>query len=243
MDMISVVPAALYFACCGVLGVRLLAKGLGKRQLPELGLGVFFAVGVCIGFLINSALVVFGWTPARPGLWAALAMLAANVGVVALLVFVWQVFRAEEGWAEALFWSFVASLALLTGLRLWTTGLDAVRTGDWVESTWYVLLALAFAWTTIECALSSRRFERQAALGMADPSVVRQFRLWTWAAALQVAVFSFITVVLALGGSTTTPVPSALIMVMCSVSTAFIWFGVFPSRRMRSRLAKTSESS
>lgn len=240
MNTISVVPAVLYFLCCGVLGIRLIRRGLTEKQVPELGLGVFFLVGVCVGFLINSALLVFGWEPAHRGLWAGIAMLAANAGIAALLLFVWRVFRASEVWAAVLFALLVAALGLLTVLRLVTTGIDTARHGDWVEICWYVGLAISFAWTTAECGRAHRRSMRQAALGLAELSVARQFQLWTWASALQVAVFVFITLLLSMGRSTTEPGPSAAIMVMCSFSTGFIWYGVFPSRRMRHKLEARS---
>lgn len=172
----------LYLGAAIVLGLRLLQRARRERQLPELLLGLHFALCLALGYaLLGGGLAALedGLLPLRATAWMiGVGQLASGLGVLANVAFTWRVFRPDAGWAAAL--TVALGAALLGGHAGYglTGGFETGRfTGFWF---WlhYGALVGAGAWAAIESLAYWWRMRKRRALGLADPLVTNRFWLW-----------------------------------------------------------------
>jgi hypothetical protein len=112
-----------------------------------------------------------------------LGLASIGLGITALNVFTWKVFRPDQRWAAALslgtlLAAGVICFGALRSLSLGPADADPVATGAF----WWVALRLLFQvwyiWTGIESLGEYARARRRLALGLSDPVVVNRLFLW-----------------------------------------------------------------
>jgi hypothetical protein len=173
----------VYLLVSCALATALLWRGLRGGRLPELLLGLHFALCLSLGYV----LLVAGYATARaPGtvdprasaLLIALGQLVASAGVFANVAFTWRVFRAGERWALA--WTAALGAALLAGHVGYgaSGGFEHGRfAGGWYWLHYGAMIAAAL-WTVLEAFRYRRIMERRRAIGLGDPVVSNRFLLW-----------------------------------------------------------------
>jgi hypothetical protein len=160
--------------------------------------------------------------------------LLISVGMTALNVFTWRVFRAGARWALGL----VVAVGLLFTFQalgvahVLAQAPDAARP-DQVTHHWstlqIALSAVSLAWSGLESLAYHRRLHRRLALGLGDPVVANRVLLWAvyaLSATGVIAVQAFYH--LALGNSLGHPVPLLAAALGGSLSSAAIYLAFLP---------------
>lgn len=179
-----------FMTVTAVAGGRLVALWAKTRGLPELLIGIVIlgvgTVAVGLGFVIGAVVPdgelrqVLRFVPT----------LGANVGMAALCLFTWRVYRPSSRAAQ------LASCGLILGmfgLLLYAVAHGSVqvlatRTTSLVSSTLYVS---AMSWSAVEAMIYWVAMRRRLRLGLADPLVTNRFLLWgvaTGTAAVGIAI-------------------------------------------------------
>lgn len=168
--------ASTIILLCAV-GIRLLAAARRTGGAPELTMGVAFLCGG-LGFGVRM-LAVRGLDDSDHAfaaylLGAALAALAPT----AISIGVWRIFRPQERWAAGI----VLGLVVLFGWYLVALVSGAAipdRTTLGLQRLLDTTLAIAgYGWCSAEALHYHGLTRRQVRLGLVEPLVVEQFRLW-----------------------------------------------------------------
>lgn len=221
-------PALLVTVALVALGLRLLAKAIRGRTLPEALLGAGFCLG-SLGMAVLALVSEGGFDPA-PGVVIAQAIV--NAGLSLFAVFCQRVFRPGLGWARALAAGTVAALAASWAILAAVSG-SAPGT-DWPHTLITATRLVPFGWLGVETALCYGRQRRQQRLGLGDPLVGNRFLLWSvWNAGL-LAVPLIALAFLSRGVS---PEASPLFLTLASplgaVAGIALWLSFFPPLRYR----------
>jgi hypothetical protein len=153
---------------------RLLAVWRRSHQLPELLIAILIlgvgTVAVGLGFLLRA------WAP-DAALAIFLPIAGADVGMTALAIFSWQVYRPGSALAKG--------AVVLVALGMLAVLADCVIEGRNVtlESTPASMTSSAIyvgvmAWSALEALLYWRPMRRRQRLGLADPVVTNRVLLW-----------------------------------------------------------------
>jgi hypothetical protein len=165
------------------------------------------------------------------GVWIlVLARIIYSVGIVPLLVFTRDVFRADARWARALVWAI--ALSLFSGVLLST--LEGDIEGLVVGSPWFwcdwIGYTAPYVWIAAEAGIAYGAARKRLRLGFCDPESAHRFLLW--------ALFGFFA-----GVSSITFIPLYLEFSATQVwpdwgdylsggleaaATAVLWFVFFP---------------
>lgn len=165
------------------VAVRLLRLSRNTSRTPELYLGLGIGCSVLgYGFMIASMNLRGGhmMAPSTPlsTLLDFTGYLVHNAGVTATLMFVLNVFRPRQRWAQVLF--AIAMLALWGGLAGVATrtrmGGDMIGHPAWFMQ--YLIIWTYPLWTTVESFRYYSLMRRRSALGLADPLLANRFLLW-----------------------------------------------------------------
>jgi hypothetical protein len=196
-ELLTAVSMLVYSLFAWIFAVRLLHMVRGTWPIPEISLATGYLFIAGIGYPMVAASI---------GAWKSLGdttalsiqivgTLILGVGLAGILVFTWQTFRAEAGWAKAL--TIVTILLLAANAA---HGIAALSSAPSFEAAIVIvgsgrraipsiaLAALAFGWPAAESLAYYFKLRRRQALGMADPTVVNRFLLWGIACASSVFI-------------------------------------------------------
>ena len=190
MDVLGWIAVIGFMGLSGLAGTRLLLLWRETRKLPELLIAVLiFGVGtvaVGLGFCIRSLLA--------PGALREAALfvpvLGADVGIAALCVFTWQVYRPQSHMARAVAF---AAMTVMFGLLVYAalcgsaTILDRGVLSLLASTVW----AGSMGWSAVEALHYWSAMRRRLRLGLADPLVTNRVLLWgvaTGTAAVGIAI-------------------------------------------------------
>lgn len=157
-----------------LLSLRLFRLAWRTRRLPELLVGIYFLL---VPFAISLSIRVHRFDAADAAAVRAASNALFTSGGVALLVFVWCVFRPDSRWAWWL--AFGGSAAVVA---TWALGIPF---GLYEASTSMFLLMPVYAsylWVFFESLRYFLLLRRRQRLGLADPVVMNRFLLfaiWT----------------------------------------------------------------
>lgn len=222
------------------VGGRLLFAAARSRRAPEAAIGASAAFGALAVILSLTATSVLARDPDASWIWA-LGRIAQAIGIGALAVGCWRIYRPGDAWAAAV--AAMACAGALTACALRTmlgsipapgqTGLGALLSTG--------VSIFIYGWATGESIRYHVQLKRRLALGLADPVVVHQFLLWAvsgscaLASTVTSAFFAFVL------GRATSSVPSVFVAVQIALFCAAVslWFAFFPPGFYRRRLAGT----
>jgi len=178
MGSLALLGVGCLILACMAVGLRLVALGARRRQLPELALGasylLFGAVGYPLGAVARASAAA-GAIDA--GSWLATALAIQNLGIVACYVFNAHVFRPGRSGAAVA--TVGAGLLLVSWLG---HGVDPGWAGAESHGLWYYLglgtRAAAFVWGAAEAFSYRARLERRVRVGLADAVVANRMLLW-----------------------------------------------------------------
>ncbi len=188
--MLGWIAVICFMGLTCLAGFRLLGLWQETRKLPELLIAILiFGVGtvaVGLGFLIRSLL--------PPGALREVALfvpiVGADVGMAALCIFTWQVYRPRSPMAQA---TAFAAMTVMAGLLAYAalggsaSALDRGVLSLLGQGVW----AGAMGWSAGEAFLYWTAMRRRLQLGLADPLVTNRVLLWgvaTGTAALGIAI-------------------------------------------------------
>jgi len=174
----------LFILAMLVAVIRLLLLWRRSRQLPELAIGVGFALIAGVGLPAMGLGGLGSESNAGVDYWlVGFGLVNVAVGIFAVQVFTWKVFRPDAAWAAALAWG-----SLVAGLVIAAGGLRAIAaappdvTPAVAGTSWWLALRLLFevwyVWTGVESLREYFKARRRLALGLSDPVAANRFLLW-----------------------------------------------------------------
>jgi hypothetical protein len=183
-QLLSGIGGGVFALAETVVGLRLLFLWWRTHQLPELMVGAGLLLIGGIGYPLMAVGGIGRSSNGELSLLAlGLGLASIGLGVTALSVFTWKVFRPDRFWGAALSLGtlLAAGVICVGGLRSLHLGppdADPVATGAF----WWVALRMLFqvwyVWTGIESLSEYARARRRLALGLSDPVVVNRLFLW-----------------------------------------------------------------
>jgi hypothetical protein len=175
-----------------LLGVRLLLLARRTRELPELciGLAMLLMGGLGYPLIIAARMALRLPGPARVGVMEFAVLLMA-VGILAVGVFNWQVFRPAERWPLGALVAAALSMLVCLLVQAHDPGMEAAAFHNQGLGFRLFLLhsALASGWGAAESLITWSRLRRRLRLGLADPVVAERVLLWA-VASLAAAIIS-----------------------------------------------------
>jgi hypothetical protein len=161
------------------VGSRLLLLARRTRKLPELAIGTA-CLTMAVGGVLLCPIIYFAdsWPEGLIFAISITSKLVFAVGASAVCILTWRVFRPGRLWAASA-WA-TASLAMAAAILVQALRGDA--TTHWAllpenHVFWWVRVA-AFSWAGLESLRYAGMMRRQARLGLGDPVVAAQIRLW-----------------------------------------------------------------
>lgn len=213
--MFAALGGGAFVLACLVVGVRLLRLAWRSRALPESLMGTSLLLMGGFAYPLTSvARAAQALSDAqRTGLMIGAHVLMV-VGLGAMAVFNWRVFRPASPVARGAAGALCAGLLCCFAWQGWTPGfragaLDKEGAGL-VGIT--VLAALTLGWAAAEALLYSARLRRRIGLGLGDPAVLRTVSLWAVSASCAAIISTSSVVLHALGIDPALSVPGALVI-------------------------------
>jgi hypothetical protein len=230
-EILGAVGLLAFAASSAAIGVRLLLLGRRTRGVPELALGTGFLVGCIAGYVPETIVLSTDLLPvgAEPLVLAA-TQVAIRVAAISVLVFTWNVFRPNEGWATA--------FAVLIGAALVMSWLAfpyaRVHAQSGREVFWYDFFAaartLAVGWGSVEALVYHARSRRRLRLGLSDAAVTNRLLLWGIGLAAMSSLMASTLMAEALRIDPSAPGWVALESLAGLVGATTLWLTFFPSR-------------
>jgi hypothetical protein len=161
-----------------IASARLLWLARRTHEMPELYLSIYFA-GTAAWYLIYNS-------PNYPGFddeLSASTVVVANwiyvVCVIPYLLFIRDVFRPAQAWAQAIVW--LCTFCLIAG------AIHATVQGELAEvihNPWFLLewfgYATPAAWMCVESARVYRGAKKRARIGLCDPVTANRYLIFAW---------------------------------------------------------------
>ena len=236
MGLLGAIGFGSFVAASLGVGLRLLALAHRSRGLPELAIGTALFVGGGLGYgLIVLAFVLRVF----PAPLVPVALIAGSfctaVGAGALALGVQRIFRPGRRWAQLLWRTIAAVLALAFAGRM----LDptAVPAADWIFWSSSVASATPYAWSALESLRWHRRLRRRARLAMADASLARCFALWSLAGCAAVGIHACGMANRFASPDGVHPALLATQSLLGLTAAVGLWLAFFPGRRPGARRA------
>jgi hypothetical protein len=216
--------------------VRLLLAARRTRGAAEFAMGTYqlFVVAAIVVYTVVRVLAQRGQTEDLFRIVAGANLLIA-LGVVALAVGVWRIYRPSQTWAAVLCSGF--SIAVLIGWAWTSVGeiLPTTAAATTSNAFFVATRSAVYLWGGFEGFHYHRMMRRRVALGLGDPVVAHQILLWGF---FSLAMGSLAVTTLAAGYllgdaySTWTP---ALFMtpVVSLIASICLWLGFFPPASYR----------
>lgn len=248
MESIAAIAGLASLALSILVGVRLVVVALRTRGVPEIAMGTYqvlvvAAIGV---YQVLVRRTDAGMDPNELFGQVVFANLLIALGVVALGVGIWRIYRPAEPWAGA----------LCAGLGLWVlSGWLWTSAGDVLPSTVAATPANAFfvggrsavyLWGGFEGIRYHRMLRRRAALGLGDPVVAHRILLWgLFSLSMGLLAVTSLTTGWVLGPAYSQWLPARLITPgITLVASICLWLGFFPpkayERLVAARVAPTT---
>jgi len=235
--VVLVVLLCFVTVCVGLIGigVRLLCAARRTRGVPEMWWGVAYLLG---GFAALSRGIFSGVLGAREEhhLWLVLGSALGALSVVAVANGVRRIFRPHARWTVALQAAVFAAAA--AGVAHKTTepasGMELGMGQRLIDAA----MLLAYVWGGLESYGYYRRMRRRLAIGLADPVIVDQFRLWSFTFLCMVGTISM-NLVVALGmGLRLVEVPAVFVAIQLILVAGVVgtWIAFFPPLAYRRRV-------
>jgi hypothetical protein len=192
VELFSLVSFLAVLVVGTTVGSRLLLLARRTRKLPELSIGTACFTMAVGGILLIPTIyfadtrperLIFASTITARFLWA--------LGASAICVVTWQIFRPGRLWAA----SATATASLVLAVALLVQGLRGDAMSHWAlvpENQVYMWVRLAaFLWAGLESLRYAGMMQRQASVGLGDPVVAAQIRLWGVAGVAIAAMLAF----------------------------------------------------
>jgi len=241
MQSFAAVASLITLALSIFVGLRLLVAAVRTRRAPEVAMGTYQALIVAAiavyAVLQRQAEGAADWAPFFGAVVFANLLIA--LGVVALAVGVWRIYRAQDGWAAGL----CALLSLwVMGGWLWTA------LGDVVPATVTPTPANAFfvsgrsavyLWGAVESIRFHAMMRRRASLGLGDPVVAHQVLMWgLFSLTMGTLAIASLTAGWMLGERYTGSLVALFLTPSLSlVGSVCLWLGFFPPAFYRRLIA------
>jgi hypothetical protein len=235
MELAALLGMSAFALASFVVGLRLILLSRRTGLLPEkmIGLSLFLAGG-CGAIL----LVASGFAGGARWLVATAAIAAMNLGVAALGVFTWRVFRPTLVGATLVAACLMLLLMSMIVDRAAGHYLGMTRSTFSTVSDYAGRLTL-YGWATGETLRQYALARRRVRLGLTDPLVANRFLLWgiSTTAALGIWMHGFWQ---DLNRSTDVTENYLVATVLGSACALAIWLAFFPPRAYRARFAAPS---
>lgn len=226
--------------------VRLVRVALRTRGAPEIAMGTYQTLVVC-------AIAVYAWLiqqagaqdPASFFAWVVGANALIALGVVALAVGVWRIYRPAEPWARVV----CAALSLwVMGGWLWTSLGDVLPTtvAPTPANAFFVTgRSAVYLWGAFEGVRYHRMMRRRAALGLGDPVIAHQILLWAvFSLSMGTLAIASLTAGVVLGEAYADWTPGQFFTpVLSLIASICLWLGFFPPAAYRRLVAREAAAS
>ena len=241
--MLSWIVVGLFVTVTVLAAGRLLLLYRETRGLPELLIAtLILGVGT---FGVGGSFVILSTVP-EGALQTALNFIpniGVSVGMAALCLFTWRVYRPNSSSARA----FAAALVIpLVGMVVYSfvAGTTLVLQSRPLAIASSVIHVSAMMWSAIEALLYWRAMKRRLSLGLADALVTNRFLLWglaTGMAGQGIAIGAFARLGMGL------PIDAAWIS-LCyaahgTVSAVCFWLAFSPPHRYARWIARGAEAN
>jgi hypothetical protein len=240
--VVPVVLLCFVAVCAGLLGIgmRLLVVARRTRGAPEMWWGLAYLLG---GLGALSRGVFSGILGAREEhhLWLVLGSVLGALAVASVANGIRSIFRSEARWAVAL--QALVVLIAAAGVAHKTTEPSADMELGLGQRLMDAAMLLVYAWGGIESYAYHLRMRRRLAIGLADPVLTDQFRLWSFTFLCMVATI-VVSLIVTLGmGMRIVHVPALFVAIQLTLvaGVAGTWIAFFPPRFYRSRVESRSE--
>lgn len=238
MALLALLGISAFGVVSFVVGLRLVLLSRRTGLLPErlIGTSLFLAGGLGTALLVAS-----GFAGDRRWLVATASVLMINLGVAALGVFTWRVFRPTLLGATLV----AACLALLFLSMIvdrFTGEYLGARRTEFSIAADYAGRLLLYGWATWESLRQYALARRRVRIGLTEPLVANRFLLWGigTSAALGIWLHAFCREFV----QRPDPVESHLVItVLGSTCALVIWLAFFPPRAYRARFAPAALSA
>ena len=180
MQIIAALGGGAFVLASFVTGLRLLLIARKSRQLPELclGLGLFLMGGVGYPLTMLAQFGTFLPDGGRIVLFVA-NQLCSVVGLSALGVFTYRVFRPDDAVARATVYVLALAFVGMSAYRNFTGGMAPTSMGGPSPMALYsILTCFTLGWAGTESWRYYRLLRKRLLLGLAEPVVTDRFRLW-----------------------------------------------------------------
>jgi len=218
-----------------IVGIGLMRLALRTKQRPESLLGVYF-LGTGLDYLLYTVPVVFLLDSLAPA-GEALARVTYAVAVVALLMFIREVFRPRQRWALWLSWLCAATLGVGTVGGFWQGQLADPKIDDFFYWPYFVSYSVSCVWLAVEALLAHSSARKRHAIGLCEPIVVNRYLLWGAFGVFQVLASGgvLITDVQVLVNNGEVSRWADVLLSACEIgSVAMLWLAFFPPAFYRS---------
>jgi hypothetical protein len=237
IEIVGLVGLLAFLVSSGTIGVRLLARGLRTRQVPELAIGVAFVVGGVLGYAPETVILSTDLLPTSTGHDVLLlTQIAIRVAAVGALLFTWWVFRADAIWAHAL------ALALLAALVISWVAFPQTQSvaQDARDRLWYDVFTISrsvcVGWGSVESFLYYAKLRRRALIGLSDPLLTNRFLLWG-VGLLSMTLLMASTLLASWFGVDPAAFGWVILESLTGVTgAATLWLTFFPTRGYRARI-------
>jgi len=238
---VGVTTLALSLLVC----VRLVLAAWRSRGAPEIAMGTYQALVVAAIFLYSG---IREMARQRDPSELFAPIVAANLlialGVVALAVGVWRIYRPAEAWARTT--CIVLSLWVMAGW-LWTALGDVLPTtvAPTGANAFFVTgRAAVYLWGGFEGIRYNGMLRRRVALGLGDPVIAHQILLWGIFSMLMglLAISSFAAGFVLREAYTQWTPGLFLTPAITFVASICLWLGFFPPPAYRRLVARRAPS-
>jgi hypothetical protein len=216
MSLLLLVSTAAYIGVGLAAGVRLVRLARRSKGFPERMLGIACLAGP--GLVAPCLVVVHAI--AEPELLVRGAAFLGQIGYATfcsvMVLFTWQCFRPDEGWARWLARASIAvvCLAAAAGMARAAGFAEVLELRDMDHWTFRAIgfaSLVGHAWTGLESFSYYGRMRKRRTLGLADPVVTNRFLLWGLVAVGAVVASGVPLAVGLSGGDSFNDVPTRLL--------------------------------
>ena len=245
-DSIQSILILLFFVDMAIMlgvGGRLLYTAAHTRRAPEAAIGTsaaFGALGVILALVATS---VLDRDPSAFPLWA-LGRVIAAIGVGGLALGSWRIYRPDDT-SAAVSAAVVCAIAA-TGCAMQTMpgSIPAPGHASWALLFSVVASLCAYGWASVEAFHYHVQMKRRLALGLADPVITQQFRLWGISGVCAAATTLTNSFVIFWLGRALQSMPATFVAVQLAlfVATVCLWLAFYPPGFYRRRLSSRASA-
>lgn len=227
---VALIGLLAYLASSLVLGARLLLASRKTRELADWAMGLAYFFGGGLGwaaYLVSQTpslkATAFGAMLERSSLFFLV------LGVSAMTLAIWRLFRPDQRWAALL----VGLLTISMGVEVIHNCILTATAFPKANDVWYwpgaMARNVAFIWLPYEAFRYHGMLRRRLPLGLTTPRVVNQMFLWGFAGATTLVVQAVAVTASVLGVEHRYGVALALVFAVSGMlGGGAIWLAFFP---------------